>query len=131
MEARAEDRGARAALALSRLLLPLIVVADGGLLLFRSVGSLEVGLEPRGVRAGRYGPAFDAEGRLLSLDVVEVPSGGRLRRLAVMELGLRDVEPAHRYRLRLELERALGLESHSGADVFDLVVDAMARFGLR
>jgi hypothetical protein len=126
------------ALALSDLLCPLIVVSPRGLLLFRSAGSLEVRLGASGVAAGRYGPAFDAEGRLLAIEAAgDGGSRSRWRRIAgrrrapgFVEVAIREPEPGHRYRLKRELERALGVEPHSGAELFDLVVEVIGRYGL-
>jgi hypothetical protein len=111
------------------LVLPLIVVGGRGPLLFRSAGSLEANLG-----TGLRGPVFDAEGRLLEVDAPPARTPwhrvGRRCARGLVELRVVDADPVHQYRLRLELERALGLEPHSGQALFDLVVSAIGRFGL-
>ncbi len=91
---------------------PLIVRSDEGLTLFASGLALRAYVEVPDLEDGVYGPAFDAEGRLLAIELPgelhEPRADSGLRRLLrpvtrqfkLVEPKVLDAEPAHRHELR-------------------------------
>ena len=121
---------------------PLVIGSDDGLLLFPSVKAARGYLEVPDVEAGVYGPAFDAEGRLLSVELPadrfeKKPDAGwrRLRwrvspQFNPVDVRLLEEEPTHRSELIELLVAALGDPSPRASDLETLLALAIERYGI-
>jgi hypothetical protein len=127
---------------------PLVVGSDDGLKLFRSVEAARGWLELPDVEDGVYGPAFDAEGRLLRIELPaeasdpEPPRGPRritwrlFRGSNPIRVRLLEEHPTHQSQLVELLASALGEPLPSDIDRFpqtaldDLLARAVARYGV-
>lgn len=119
---------------------PLVVRSDDGVVLFASIEAARGYLEVPDVEAGVYGPAFDAEGRLLNIslpaELLEKKPRGRLAGLRWRAapnfnpvcVELAEGRPNHRTELLALLRSALApVETDS---LERLVVAAADRFGV-
>lgn len=121
---------------------PLIVKSDDGLALFGSVDSARVYLEVPDVEDGLYGPAYDAQGRLITIrvpaEVMQPQPSGALRRLAwnltggvfaPVEIEVAEEVPAHERELMDLLREVLEPDTSRSWDREALVALAIERFG--
>lgn len=121
---------------------PLVIRSDDGLVLFPSVEAARGYLEVPDVEAGVYGPAFDAEGRLLSVELpadrleAKPDAGWRRLRWRVspqfnpIDVRLVEEEPTHRSELIDLLITALGGTSPPASDLETLLSLAIERYGI-
>lgn len=119
---------------------PLVVRSDDGIVLFASVEAARGYLEVPDVESGVYGPAFDAEGRLLDIslpsELLEAEPGGLLARLRwraapnfnPVGVELAEDRPQHRAELVALLQAAL--KSGETETLEHLIVSATDRFGI-
>jgi hypothetical protein len=124
------------------LAMPLIVKSDDGLTLFESVGRANGFLEVPDVEAGVYGPAFDAQGRLVAIEL-PVPLVGQPRGIWRLlgrhgrpfnRVVVRPAEalPTHQEALSNLLESALPapVSQEASRDLGELVARAVEHFGV-
>lgn len=121
---------------------PLIVKSDDGVILFRSVEVARAYLEVPDVEAGVYGPAYDAEGRLLSIELpaqlFEAQPEGLWRRLRwrvfpsfnPVEVLLEEGEPTHQAELIDLLSNALDETPRESGDIRQMLALGVQRFGI-
>jgi hypothetical protein len=121
---------------------PIVVGSDDGILLFRTVVDAQTYLEYPDVEAGTYGPAFDAEGRLLAIDLPDNPFPARpkgalrswwrvFRGLNAVTVRVVDDDPAaHRPELLALLRVALGDPGGDADGLQSLMASAEERFGV-
>ena len=117
---------------------PLVIRSEDGLVIFRSVSAARGYIEVPDVEDGVYGPAFDAEGRALSISLPiplleEKPSKRRpLARVRWKLLGpsynavsveLLEDRPNHRAELVALLQSVLRTDQESLGDLLAAAVD--------
>lgn len=120
---------------------PLIVKADDGLSLFSSLSAASVYIEVPDVENDVWGPAFDAEGRMVQIslpaELFEREPDGRLAKLRrkiigpsfnLVEVKLTEREPSHQRELADLLGSSLGLSKTR--DLPELVAAATDRLGI-
>jgi len=121
---------------------PIVVSSEDGLALFDSVGGLRGYVEVPDVETGVYGPAFDAEGRLLAIELpeplFEAPPESFFRRLSWRLLGasfnsvavrVLEDQPTHQDELKRLLAAKLGIDDQH-ADLPELLETAKQRYGI-